>query len=238
MTHLRRMLVRSIIGLATWSLGGCGGEARRLVRVDVLGTLDGHAPRLEKGRVELGDDIELYDVSMRVEGVRVRTDAGVLGGQGPVSADLLAGTILLEQQTEATRLLGVELDVAHGGGGEIAPGYPAGVLVAGFIREVQLDYRDAAMETIELEAPIDLEQSARVEVRFALDAWFATISSEALELVEGRYVIDEQLGANSAAAAAIEAAIRGSATVGASPTQTYPDDDIESEDELEVELER
>lgn len=188
---------------------GCGEEPTR-VQVSVVATREGEPLDFEKGGVELGSDVVVSAVLLRLESLRVETGDDSVSSPAPVNLDLFTSTIVLEEELVGDTLSQVVLEVPAPAAGGVIPGEAISVYVTGVWDTAPFEYRDASMEPIMV--PTSESVQARITVGLDLKRWFHDIDDEDLALTGGRFLIDASH--NTAAAAQIEAAIRSSVSIG------------------------
>jgi hypothetical protein len=157
---------------------------------------------------------------LRIGSVRIETDGPTIQRQTRVNANLLGVTTLLETNVAASRVDKITLEIPRPDGAGVVRNEPVSVFAAGVFGETPFQYRDAAMEPVEIDAETEMTDEHMVlDLSFDLSRWFEEVDEDLLEPDEyDEYRVDEQ--DNVETAQEIEEGIRDSVSlrVGASPT--------------------
>lgn len=188
------------------------GEPRSWVQLTVVGTDEGRALEAGYGGVEVGEELLVYSAIVRIERAVLETADESVASSTPLNVDLRTSAILLEEEIAGSTLSSVRLEIVPPSSGGVVPGEAISVYVAGVWDDVQFEYRDAGMEPLVASGPLDLDGALRASVRFDLSRWFFELDEDVLSKTDGRYLIDSTH--NGSVAARIEAAIRGSVSLG------------------------
>lgn len=203
---LRRVLALMILLVGPF---GCGQPESVTVRISVEGTREGERLDLEVGGVDLGRSTVVHTALLRIGWIILRTDDDEQSVRSPINVNLLESNVVAEIDVVGNKLEGLTLGIDRPPGDGVRRDEPWSVIVGGLLDESPFEYRDDAMQPLEISASARLEGDlSLVMVTFDLKRWFHDIDGGDLVQENGQILLDATH--NAGAAAVVEAAIRAS----------------------------